>query len=124
MRVEPEEKLKKDAALELADVQIMSNTIIAKINREPLTENDIDVCRCESYAMQIIHFVEVKASAAMEYRAILRGYMAKGDYLYRSLSVLMDCAESLMAWLIPKAEERVKIKQAAYEKNKKRGYYL
>lgn len=118
---------KKLAAMELADVQVMCSTIIAKLEWESVpNEMELDVYKQaqSSLALQIINFVERRAMAAMVYRNIIRGYCSDGLDLYDELRYLQDAAEGVMRWIYPEFNERHSIRAEVFEKNRKRGYYL
>lgn len=121
---------RKEAAVELADVQIICNTILRKINMEPITESyKYNFCepyryRSETYALQIIAFCERRAKAAIEYRTYIRDKKGnEKESLYYSIKFLVAHAEALMTWLFDDHNERNNIRKLAYEKNRSRGYY-
>ena len=122
-------KLKFEAAMELADVQIMINTILAKLCYPTIRQEEIDIYGSaemygsESLTLQIIKFVERKVIAAAAYKELIRGG-TNTEFLYNYLSMLAKSAETLMAWLVNSSCEREEIKEQVYERNNVRGYYL
>lgn len=120
---------KEEAAMELADVQVMCNTIIRRLEYPTVMEaGQYNFCqpniyRAETYAVQLIRFTEMKVRAGIKYREIARGNTTDGDELYYALKYLIIGAEALMSWLIPEQKDRTEIRRLVYEKNFKRGYY-
>lgn len=123
------DEIKKAAAMELADVQVMCNTILKKLGYPPVKEaGQYNFCqpqryRCETYALQLIYFFERKVYASMQYRDFINNGSAQGEEIYHALKYLIISAEALMLWLMPEDKDRTEIRRQVFEKNNARGYY-
>ena len=113
------------AAMELADIQIMCNTIIQMLDECPVKEKDLPqrYMACPNFSEQIMILLETKAKASSEAKAIIRGVTAYSDNLAGELVKVIFAAEAAMMWIYETRENRDEIRKMAYLKNKKRGYY-
>lgn len=118
---------RKAMAMELVDVQIMCNTIIASLGDYLLVDERMLNFKQqikENYALQIINLMEQKTSAAMLYKDIIRKnkHTAKMEFRNRLCNVVI-AAEALMSWILPDKKSRNETREKTFNKNNDRGYY-
>ncbi|WP_297967978.1 hypothetical protein [uncultured Anaerovibrio sp.] len=112
-------------AMELADIQVMCNTIIQHTGDLPTCEKDLPERFMErpNFTDQLMYLLETKAKASSEAKAIIRGSYAYSDQLATELVKVIFAAEAVMIKLYEQKEDRTKIRRMVYLKNEERGYY-
>lgn len=112
-------------AMELADVQVMCNTIILLLDGVPVSEDDLpkDYRKYASFSDHIMCLLEIKARASTEAKAIIRGITTDSGPLCAALVRVICAAEYVMSWIYENNENRHEIHKLVYLKNERRGYY-
>lgn len=125
------ETRRKNAIMELVDVQIMCNTILAKLDFGPsdmITMEDMDHAgRCGPRCSDnIMNFVEMWSLAFMEYRKKIRcsSRYVDVDDLRLALFNVGWAAQRLMDCLAKNDSDITEARKTVWEKNNNRGYYL
>ena len=114
-----------DMAMELADVQVMCNTILKQCDELTVYEKELPEYRrwYSNFGEQIMLLLEAKAKASAEARAIIRGVNSYGGELATELVKVICAAERVMFWIYENKENRHDIRKMVYWKNERRGYY-
>lgn len=112
-------------AMELADVQVMCNTIILLLDGVPVSEDDLpkDYRKYASFSDNIMRLLEIKAKASTDAKAIIRGITTYSGPLCEALVRVICAAEYVMSWIYENADNRHEIHKMVYLKNERRGYY-